>query len=97
MVFVEMQLGKNGLTDNFIQTLKFNFERHDNVRISVLKSARDPACKNSTSTPRNRSAGHDKEKIKQYSEEILDKLGKNYTAKLIGFKIILKKWRKEQR
>ncbi|OGJ12662.1 hypothetical protein A3K82_02235 [Candidatus Pacearchaeota archaeon RBG_19FT_COMBO_34_9] len=114
MTFAEMQLGKNGLTNNFIQTLKSSFQTHENIRISVLKSARDPACKNSTSTPRNRStpdlaslslsstprnrsAGHDKEKIKQYSEEILDKLGKNYTAKLIGFKIILKKWRKEQR
>ncbi len=80
MAFVEMQLGKNGLTDNFIQTLKFNFERHDNVRISVLKSA-----------------GHNKEKIKEYSEKMLDKLGKNYTGRLIGFKIIIKKWRKAKR
>jgi RNA-binding protein YhbY len=80
MVFVEMQLGKNGLTDNFIQTLKFNFERHDNVRISILKSA-----------------GHEREKIKEYSEKILDKLGDNYTARLIGFKIIIKKWRKAKR
>jgi RNA-binding protein YhbY len=80
MAFVEMQLGKNGLTENFIQTLKFNFERHDNVRISVLKSA-----------------GREKEKIKGYSETMLDKLGNNYTAKLIGFKIVLKKWRKPKR
>ena len=72
-----MQIGKNGLTDNFIQTLKCNFQTHDNVRISVLKSA-----------------GHEKEKIKEYSEKILENLGKNYTAKLIGFKIIVKKWRK---
>jgi len=77
MVLVEMQIGKNGLTDNFIQTLKCNFQTHDNVRISVLKSA-----------------GHEKEKIKEYSEKILENLGKNYTAKLIGFKIIVKKWRK---
>ncbi len=41
-----------------------------------------------------KSAGHDKEKVKGYAQEILDALGKNYTAKLIGFKIILKKWRK---
>ena len=80
MAFVEMQLGKNGLTENFIQTVKFNFEKHDNVRISVLKSA-----------------GHEKEKIKGYSEELLDKLGKNYTSRLIGFKIIIKKWRKAKR
>jgi RNA-binding protein YhbY len=79
-MFTEMQLGKNGLTDNFIQTLKSKFEKHDNVRISVLKSA-----------------GHEKAKIKEYSEEILNKLGTNYTARLIGFKIIIKKWRKARR
>lgn len=80
MTFTEMQIGKNGITDNFIQTLKSCFEKHENVRISVLKSA-----------------GHNKEQVKKYAEEILGELGKNYTAKLIGFKIILKKWRKARR
>lgn len=80
MAYIEMQLGKNGITENFIQTLKTAFVKHRNIRISVL-----------------RSAGHSKEKIKEYSEEILEKLGKNYTAKIIGFKIILKKWRREVR
>ncbi len=75
-----MQLGKNGITENFIQTLKSNFDKHETVRIAVLKSA-----------------GHEKEKIKEFSEELLGKLGNNYTAKLIGFKIILKKWRKARR
>lgn len=94
-----MQLGKLGLTENFILTLKKHFEKHKNIRISVLKSARDPAHCNSQGSPhsRNHSAGQDKEKIKEYSNEILEKLGKNYTSKLIGFKIILKKWRKEKR
>jgi RNA-binding protein YhbY len=73
----EMQLGKSGITDNFIQTLKGYFERHEQVRISVLKSARE-----------------EKSQMKKYSDELLEKLGKNYTSKLIGFKIILKKWRK---
>jgi len=76
MVFTEMQIGKNGISDNFIQTLKGCFEKHDNVRISVLPSA-----------------GHSKEQMKKYSEEVLQKLGDNYTARLIGFKITLKKWR----
>lgn len=80
MAYIEMQLGKNGITDNFIQKLKDTFEKHRNIRISVLKSA-----------------GHSKEKIKSYSEEILDKLGENYTSKIIGFKIILKKWRRKMR
>ncbi len=71
------QLGKNGVTDNFISTLKSHFQKHENVRISVLKSA-----------------GHEKEKVKKYSDEILENLGKNYTSRVIGFKIVLKKWRK---
>jgi RNA-binding protein YhbY len=77
---IEMQLGKNGITENFIQTLKRYFENHEQVKISVLKSARE-----------------NREDMKKHSEEILDKLGKNYTAKLIGFKIVLKKWRKDKR
>jgi RNA-binding protein YhbY len=80
MTHTEMQIGKNGITDNFIQTLKDSFKKHDNVRVSVLKSA-----------------GHSKSQLKEYSNEILEKLDKNYTAKIIGFKIILKKWRKEVR
>lgn len=77
MTYTEMQLGKNGITENFIQTLRSQFQKHENVRISVLKSA-----------------GHEKQKIQKYSDEILEKLGKNYTSRIIGFKIILKKWRK---
>jgi len=80
MTFTEMQLGKNGITDNFIKTIKNGFTFHENVRISVLKNA-----------------GHTKKKVKEYEEEILDKLGKNYTARAIGFTIVLKKWRKPVR
>jgi len=36
-----MQLGKQGLTDNFIETLKSHFKKCKNVKISVLKSARE--------------------------------------------------------
>ncbi|MDO8528506.1 MAG: YhbY family RNA-binding protein [Nanoarchaeota archaeon] len=42
-------------------------------------------------------AGREREKVKKYSEEILDKLGKNYTSKIIGFVIIVRKWRKDVR
>ena len=72
-----VQLGKQGITDNFIGTLKNHFKKNKNIKISVLKSA-----------------GHDKEKVKKFSEEILEKLGKNYTSRVIGFTIVLKKWRK---
>ena len=72
-----MQLGKQGITENFIGTLKHHFDRHKNVKVHVLKSA-----------------GNDKSKVKEYSEEILKKLGDNYTSKVIGFTISFKKWRK---
>ena len=77
---IRIQLGKQGLTENFIESLRNNFKKHENVKISVLKSA-----------------GHDKIKVKEYSEEILETLGKNYTAKIVGFTIAVKKWRKARR
>jgi RNA-binding protein YhbY len=77
MSISNLQLGKQGLTDNFIQTLKGHFEKHNNVKIKVLKSA-----------------GHDKGKVKEISEEILKKLGSHYTARVIGFVIMVKRWRK---
>ena len=75
-----VQLGKNGVTENFIVTVKNHFNRHENVKIGVLKSA-----------------GHSKEKIKELMNEILDKLGNNYTGKVIGFSIFLKRWRRAVR
>ncbi len=75
-----IQLGKNGITPNFIETLKSHFKNHENVRISVLKSARP-----------------EKSKVKQYSDEILEKLGRHYTSRTIGFIIVVKKWRKPVR
>ena len=73
----EVQLGKNGITPNFIGTLKTYFEKVRTVKVSVLSSARES-----------------KEDVKKYAEVLLDKLGVYYTAKVIGFKITLKKWRK---
>ncbi len=34
----KVQLGKKGITRNFIETLKSHFERHKNVKVSVLRS-----------------------------------------------------------
>lgn len=36
-----VQLGKQGLTENFIITLRGHFENHKIVKVSVLKSARE--------------------------------------------------------
>ena len=76
----EVQLGKQGISDNFIETLKDHFKKHENVKISVLKSA-----------------GHEKGRIKKFSDEILAQLGKKYTVKIVGFTIIIKRWRQERR
>ena len=76
----QIQLGKNGVTANFIETLKTHFKKHKDVKIGVLKSC----CR-------------DRKEIKNISEKILEKLGKNYTSKIIGFTIFVKKWRKDKR
>ena len=76
----QIQLGKQGITDNFIETLKNHFKKHEQVRVSVLKSARE-----------------NKSKVREFSEQILGKLGKKYTARIIGFTIVIKKWRKSVR
>ena len=81
MTTANIQLGKNGISDNFITSLENQFKSKGSVRISVLKSARSEGKEG-------------KNEVKKYSEEILDKLGKQYTAKIIGFVIVLKKWRK---
>ncbi len=93
----KIQLGKQGISENFISTLQDIFKHHENVRVSVLKSARDLAQIKGDKNSQNRSAGQEKEKVKEYSEKILEKLGKNYTSKIIGFTIVLKKWRKAVR
>ncbi len=77
---LEIQIGKNGLTENFLETLKNHFKKHEQVRVSVLKSA-----------------GHEKAQVREIAEKMLEALGKNYTARVIGFKIVLKKWRKAKR
>ena len=74
------QIGKNGVSENFLTHLKNAFRDRENVRVVLLKSA-----------------GHDKESAQKIAEDIVKNLGRNYTAKIIGFTIILKKWRKPRR
>ena len=78
MTLSKIQLGKNKVTENFIETLKSHFKKNNVVKISVLKSA-------------------GRENLKKYSEEILEELGAKYTSKIIGFTIVLKKWRRDKR
>lgn len=44
-----------------------------------------------------KSFSRDKNKIKASIEKILDELGKNYTYRIIGFTVFVKKWRKPMR
>ncbi|MEK6891221.1 MAG: YhbY family RNA-binding protein [Nanoarchaeota archaeon] len=44
-----------------------------------------------------RSFSRDKVKIKETSENIVESLGKNYTYRIIGFTLFVKKWRKPMR
>ena len=76
----QIQLGKQGVTDSFIENLKVYFKNFQIIRISVLKSA-----------------GHDKKKVKEYTNIILDKLGKNYKSRIIGFTIVVMKFKKNVR
>ena len=75
-----MQLGKNKVTESFIETLRSHFKNHKNVKVSVLKSA-------------TRS----RDELEKISEDILKGLGRNYTAKRLGFTIFLKKWKRNVR
>lgn len=76
----KLQIGKGGLTDNFFMSLDNIFRTHNNVKISVLPSARES-----------------RDDVKKYSDKILKHLGPKYTARVIGFTIALKKWRKDKR
>ena len=75
----EIQLGKKGITQEFIKDIEKRLDKYRNatIKISVLKSARES-----------------KADVKKYAEEIIEKLGSKYTARTLGFSIFLKKWRK---
>ncbi len=75
-----VQLGKNGITENFIESLRAQFNNLSTVKVNVLKNA-----------------GHDKKNVKEVAEKLVDALGKNYTFRVIGFTISIKKWKKEKR
>jgi len=75
-----IQLGKQGITENFINGVRARFNDIKTLQISVLASARG-------------SGKEGKEKVREYSEHILRELGNHFTAKIVGFTIILKKWR----
>ena len=44
-----------------------------------------------------KSACRDKEHAKKIGEELVDALGKNFTFKLIGYVLVVRRWRKDKR
>jgi RNA-binding protein YhbY len=44
-----------------------------------------------------KSAGREKAQVREMAEKIVDKLGKKYTYRMVGFTIFVRKWRKEKR
>jgi RNA-binding protein YhbY len=76
----QFQIGKAGLTEGTIESLKTYFKTHFYVRVSVLPSA-----------TRN------KEELKKLNEDLLKGLGKNYTSRIIGYTLVVKRWRKDKR
>ena len=78
----EVQLGKNGLTKEFLEDVRKRFEvrKVDNIKVSVLRSARES-----------------RDDVKKYAKEIVDFLGEKFTSRVIGFSIFIKKWRKARK
>ena len=79
-IISSVQVGKNGVSENLIATLKTHFVNHQNVKVVFLKSSI-----------------RDRKKLKKSTEDILDKLGKNYTFRIVGYTVFIKKWRKAKR
>jgi RNA-binding protein YhbY len=80
-MLVTHHLGKQGLTPGFIDLLEKTFKKNDLVKVVVLKSA-----------TRNR------DELKEISNkiciELTKKIGRGFTARVIGFTIFIRKWRK---
>ena len=75
-----IQIGKKGISDTLIETLKSHFKKHTNVKVVFLKNS-----------------ARDKRKMKKNAEQIVNELGKNYTYRILGFTVFIKKWRKDKR
>lgn len=75
-----IQLGKNGMSENFLTTLKTYFKNNQSVKIVVLQNFPD----------------RDSKRMKEVSEEITKSLGENFSAKVIGFTISVKKGREKK-
>jgi RNA-binding protein YhbY len=74
---IALQVGKQGLTEKFVDILKKSFKNRELVKVSVL-----------------RAYSRDREEIALLAKNACSKLGENFTCKVIGFTIFIRKWRK---
>ena len=74
---IKLNLGKNGLTPEFIENMKKIFLNVEHVRVGLLKSST-----------------RDRVQVKKWADEIVSKLGSNFTYKVIGYTLVFRKWRK---
>jgi RNA-binding protein YhbY len=77
---LQLQIGKNGLTEGFIGQAKRIFETEKIIKVSILKSA----CR-------------DKKEAKEIVDKLLEALGKNFTARLVGYVVTIQRFRREVR
>ncbi len=77
---MQLQLGKNGLTDSFVEQVRKMFETEQILKISILKSA----CR-------------DKAEAEKICQELEEKLGKNFSHRLIGYVCTINKFRRNLR
>lgn len=76
----KFQIGKKGLTEEFLKQIETTFKTCKKIKIDILKSA----CR-------------DKEEAKQIAQKIIDRLGKNFDFKLIGYVLTILKFNKNLR
>jgi RNA-binding protein YhbY len=77
---VKFQLGKNGLTENFSETVAKTFKNHELVKISVLKS-----CSRNREETKDIAADLCKKLEKAHK--------KRFTSRIVGYTIFIRKWR----
>lgn len=76
-----VQIGKQGLTKGMIDLLEKMFQTHELVKIAVLKSA-----------TRNRD---ELRKIaREICSELMKRFKKEFTFRIVGFTIFMRKWRR---
>ena len=89
----KLQIGKNGLTDAFVEQVRGFFENERMVKVAILKSA---LSNHRSVYPEARSSGA-KSDAKKIADELVNALGNKYGYKLVGYVITVTKFRKSVR